>query len=287
MEKKDKLSILVISDTHESIENLNKLYENCKKNSYIPDYILLTGDLVSVPVGDQDNEEIGKKYYTLINEILSILEKITPNVIYIPGNRDPKILFHNEDNKIKFGNTSINIHKKKYEINNKIIVIGIGGSVTNIKSNEKEYHKYNINFNDVDWKGYPYIDNFEKPNFEKSEELYKKDLEIIFNYINENKDKQVILMCHNGPFKSSTANCFENNICYYGGSYILDKLINEYKNNILSVLHGHTHLGTGISTLYDFNVLNPGSLKLGSYGKIDLVFRNNKWIIKNISRFKF
>ena len=279
--------MLVISDTHESIENLNKLYENCKKHSYTPNYILLTGDLVSVPVGDQDNEEIGKKYYSLINEILSILEKITPNVIYIPGNRDPKILFHNEDNKIKFGNTSINIHKKKYEINNNLIVIGIGGSVTNIKSNEKEYHKYDINFNDVDWKGYPYIDNFEKPNFENSEDLYKKDLEIVFNYINENKDKQVILMCHNGPFKSSTANCFENNTCYYGGSYILDKYINEYKNNIISVLHGHTHLGTGISTLYDFNVLNPGSLKLGSYGKIDLVFRNNKWIIKNISKFKF
>ena len=287
MEKKDKLSILVISDTHESIENLNKLYENCKKNSYIPDYILLTGDLVSVPVGDQDNEEIGKKYYTLINEILSILEKITPNVIYIPGNRDPKILFNNDDNKIKFSNTSLNIHKKKYEINNKIIVIGIGGSVTNIKSNEKEYHKYNINFNDVDWKGYPYIDNFEKPNFEKSEDLYKKDLEIVFNYINENKDKQVILMCHNGPFKSFTSNCFENNICYYGGSYILDKFVNDYKNNILSVLHGHTHLGTGISTLYDFNVFNPGSLKLGSYGKMDFIFRNNKWVIKNISRFKF
>ena len=30
MEKKDKLSILVISDTHESIENLNKLYEGTK-----------------------------------------------------------------------------------------------------------------------------------------------------------------------------------------------------------------------------------------------------------------
>jgi Icc-related predicted phosphoesterase len=286
MDKKDKISILIVSDIHESIENLNKLRENCEKHSYKPDYIFILGDLVSVPVGDQDKKEIGETYYNLINEILKLLENISPKVIYIPGNRDPKILFENEDNKVKFGSSSINIHKKKYDITDNLFVVGIGGSVTNVSSNEKEYHKYNVSFNDVDWKGFPYIDNFEKPNFEKSEMLYQKDLDIIFNFIKENKNKKVIILCHNGPFKSSSSNCFENNGCYYGGSLILDNYINENKNNILSVLHGHTHLGTGICTLYDINVLNPGSLKLGFYGKMDLVERNGNWIVKNISKFR-
>ena len=44
----------------------------------------------------------------------------------------------------------------------------------------------------------------------------------------------MIILCHNGPFKSSSSNCFENNGCYYGGSLILDNYINEnnqMKNN--------------------------------------------------------
>ena len=285
MDKKDKLSILIVSDTHEKIDNLNKLVEECEKNSYKPDYIFLLGDIVTILQGDQDNENKCEKYYTIINQILQILEQISPNVIYIPGNHDPKILFDN-DNKIKFGNSSINLHKKKYEINNNLLVIGIGGSITNLKSNEKEYYKYDYNINNVEWRGYPYIDNNENPNFEKCEELFKKDLDIIFNYLKDN-NKQIILISHNGPFNSSTSNCFENGTCFYAGSLILDKFIYDNKKRILTVLHGHTHYGFGVSTLYDINIFNPGPLKNGHYGKIDLNYKDEKWIIKKITKLRF
>jgi predicted phosphodiesterase len=125
MDKKDKLSILIVSDTHENIDNLNKLVKECEKNLYIPDYIFLLGDIVTINQGEQDNEIKNEKYYKIINESLQILEKISKNVIYIPGNHDPKTLFDN-DNKIKFGNSSINLHKKKYDLNNNLLIIGIG-----------------------------------------------------------------------------------------------------------------------------------------------------------------
>ena len=285
MDKKNKLSILIVSDTHEEIDNLNKLLEECEKNSYKPDYIFLLGDIVTIPQGEQDNENKYENYYKIINQTLQILEKISPNVIYIPGNHDPKTLFDN-DNKIKFGNSSINLHKKKYELNNNLLLIGIGGSITNLISNEKEYYKYEYNINNVEWRGYPYIDNNENPNFEKCEELFKKDLDIIFNYIKDN-NKQIILISHNGPFNSSTSNCFEKGKCFYAGSLILDKFIYENKNRILTVLHGHTHTGTGVSTLYNINIFNPGPMKNGHYGKIDLVLKDDKWVLKNITKLRF
>lgn len=285
MDKKDKLLILVVSDTHENINNINLLVEIFEKKPKKPDYIFLLGDIVTIKQGDQDNEEKCEKYYEIINKILELLEKISPNVLYLPGNHDPKTLFENT-NKKKLGLKSINLHLKKYDINENLLVIGIGGSITNLKSNEKEYHKYKVNINDIEWKGYPYIDDNENPNFEKCENLFEKDLNIIFNIIKENKDKQFILISHNGPFKSPSSNSFEKETCFYAGSIILDKYIYQNKNNILCALHGHTHKGRGICNLYNITICNPGSLRDGFYSEMNLILRNDKWIIKNISQNK-
>ena len=73
MDKKDKLSILIVSDTHENIDNLNKLVKECEKNLYIPDYIFLLGDIVTINQGEQDNEIKNEKYYKIINELPNLI----------------------------------------------------------------------------------------------------------------------------------------------------------------------------------------------------------------------
>ena len=48
MDKKDKLLILVVSDTHENINNINLLVEIFEKKPKKPDYIFLLGDIVTL-----------------------------------------------------------------------------------------------------------------------------------------------------------------------------------------------------------------------------------------------
>ena len=62
--KEDKLFFLLVSDIHESIENVNKLVKYCQTNSIKPDYILCLGDIVTISQGSQGSKpvcEIKKK----------------------------------------------------------------------------------------------------------------------------------------------------------------------------------------------------------------------------------
>ena len=91
--KEEKLFILLVSDIHESKELTQKLVSLCKSKNYKPDYIFCLGDIVTIPDGHQDDESIHEQKEKEIKEILTILETLSPNLIYLPGNHDPYTYF--------------------------------------------------------------------------------------------------------------------------------------------------------------------------------------------------
>ena len=193
IKKDDKLLILLCSDTHESFENINILVSYCKQNLINPDYIFCLGDIMSIPQGSQADRTIYNQKVIELKNILSTLESISPNLIYLPGNHDFLKLFNIEDCP-KITENSINLHLKSHLIKEDLLLVGIGGSICSLYTDEEFYHAYkNIDKNKIEWKGYPYIDNEDSPNYDKSDEMFKNDLEKIDSYVNEYKGKVLVL----------------------------------------------------------------------------------------------
>ena len=265
----DRLVILLCSDTHESVENVNLLVSYCKQNSINPDYIFCLGDIMNISTGSQGDESIYNQKLLELKNILTSLESISPNLIYLPGNHDFLKLFNVEDCP-KITENSINLHLKSHIIKDDLLLVGIGGSICSLSTDEEFYHAYkNIDKNNIEWKGYPYIDNMESPNYDKSDEMLKNDLGKIDSYVNEYKGK-VLVLSHNGPFTSNTANQYEEKIIY-SGSPALNEFLIKYENKILAHVHGHTHEAQGMGKVHNVKVFNPGALLLKRFGLLSLV----------------
>ena len=268
-QKEDKLNILLVSDIHESIENVQKLVFYCKENSITPDYIFCLGDIMNIPQGSQDDQSIYNQKVNELKKILTTLELISPNLIYLPGNHDFINLFKVEDSP-KLTENSINIHLKSHIIKDDLLLVGIGGAICSLYSNEEFYHAYkNIDKNNIEWKGYPYIDNNDSPNYDKSDELFKNDLDKINSYVKSHKGN-ILVLTHVGPFTSNTSNQYENKIIY-SGSPALNEFLIKYENKIITNIHGHTHNAQGLGKVHNIKVCNPGALLLMKFGFLNLV----------------
>ena len=268
-QKEDKLNVLLVSDIHESIENVKKLVSYCKENSINPDYIFCLGDIMNISQGSQDDQSIYNEKVNELKTIFKTLELICPNLVFLPGNHDFSNLFKVEDSP-KLTDNSVNLHLKSLLIKDDLLLVGIGGSICSLYSNEEFFHAYkNIDKNNIEWKGYPYIDNNDSPNYEKSDELFKKDLEKIDSNVNNHMGK-VLVLTHVGPFTSNTSNQFENKIIY-SGSPSLNDFLEKYENKILANLHGHSHDAQGMGKVHNIKVCNPGTLLLMRFGLLNLV----------------
>ena len=56
----------------------------------------------------------------------------------------------------------------------------------------------------------------------------------------------------------------------------------KYNDEIILNLHGHTHPSPGIIKISNTYVFNPGSLRKGSFGEINIQKKEGKWIINEI-----
>lgn len=278
----DQLQILLVSDIHESKENIQKLINFCKTNNIAPDYIFCLGDIVTISQGQQDDKSICEQKEKEIKELFTLLEQINTNIIYLPGNHDPVTLFKDPP---KITENSINLHLSSYKIKDDLLLIGLGGSNCSIKTDETLYHSYeNLDTKNIIWKGYPYIDDMTSPNYEKSDELLKNDLNKLDNMINEfNGD--ILLITHMGPFTLNTSNQYLDNKVTYSGSQSLNDFILKYENKIIGNIHGHSHKGVGMGKLHNIKIFNPGCLNLNYYGFLYLAkneMTNYKWKINKI-----
>lgn len=267
--KEDKLFFLLVSDIHESIENVNKLVKYCQTNSIKPDYILCLGDIVTISQDSQGSKPVYEVKEKEIKNLFSLLELICPNLIYVPGNHDPEILFK-VDESPKITENSINLHLKSHLIKDDLLLVGVGGCTCAVSSKEEFYHSYHdLDTKKIIWKGYPYIDNNDSPNYEKSDEMLKKDLNKIDSVVDNHKGN-VLVLSHVGPFTSNTANAYEDGLIYSGSQSLNDFLL-KYENKIIGNVHGHTHDGQGMGKVHKIKICNPGAILFKRFGALYLV----------------
>ena len=265
MKKEDRqINVLLVSDLHLVNENVVKLKEYIKTKSIQPDYIFASGDFVTISAGkNNDPEEIAKANQQ-IKEQIELLEEISDNVIYIPGNHDPEPMF--ADDPTKFTEKSQNINKKYIKLADDLILLGFGGSVNNPTSDEWPYQTYDIkDYNNIVWTGYPFCDDLEHPTYDKADEDCGKNLNEAYGKVEFDEGTKIILMSHGGPFNASTSLAQWNDKIVYSGSKEMSKLLYKNRKDIICNIHGHTHAGKGYCKMRNVDVINPGALKYGDF----------------------
>lgn len=278
------LKILLITDLHKNYGFLEKLKEWHTKNIKKFNYILVTGDILTLKYPENDETESIAKSEADISAIISFLENMCLNVIYIGGNHDPRSLF--TDNNQQFLTIkSVNLHKKALKVANDLYFYGLGGAVPTITSknnmNSDNFQPYvDIDLNSITnvyWEGYPYQNSYQNPNFYTSDEIYEKDLfesfEQSFEKIqkeNSTPNKKFILLTHNGPFFCQSSVMEHKEKCVYMGSLGLSKFLKRKNEDILLNIHGHTHSSQGLYSVGNVKVINPGALTIGKFSLIEL-----------------
>lgn len=110
-----------------------------------------------------------------------------------------------------------------------------------------------------------------KTEFERTEEEILSDYDIVINSVSDGGDKSLwnslILISHNPPVGKGI-DSFDGGE-HHAGSQKFTDFIKE--NKPLAVICGHIHEGTGIETIGDTVVINPGSLgEAGSYAWLEV-----------------
>jgi Icc-related predicted phosphoesterase len=285
-----ELKILLVSDIHLNFDFLEKLKEwQLEKKLF--DYIFCTGDMLNLKYPEQEKNEVIAESEAQIGSIISYLENMSLNVIYIGGNHDPKSLFEAELPNLTIKST--NLHKKYHKLANDLYLVGLGGAIPAVESQykltDKGFKPYIDVTNTVPFPGYPYNDNHEKPDYAKSDKMYRDDLNNLWktvraeiSEINTTPNIRFIFLTHNGPFYSSTTIGESKEKCAYMGSKGLDEFLKENASVFLNI-HGHTHSGLGYINFSHYSVINPGALKEGNFAVLTL-WRDHvdEWKIGNV-----
>jgi Icc-related predicted phosphoesterase len=284
-----ELDILLVSDIHKSYDYLEKLKEWTLENKKLFNYIFCTGDMLTLKYPELEDNEIIAKSEAELSAIISFLENICLNVIYIGGNHDPKSLFKTQDVPtltIK----STNIHKKMIKVSNDLYIVGLGGSTPAIESfNQTDSHLF-IPYVDVTdkikWEGYPYNDVMGNASYKKSDKMYIEDFnefwcktKLEIEETNSTNNIKFILLTHIGPFYSNTTLVGSSGKCIYTGSQNLQEFLKTNKDIFLNI-HGHSHDAVGLSSFENIKIINPGTLSNGDFAIIKLK-RNfdGEWVV--------
>ena len=277
MEAKDSYKILVVTDIHDDIEKTKKIVSKVKDDKI--DFVFCCGDVVSVPIDKNDDNEITKEYIIKLKNIFEELEKIGP-ILWVPGNHEPGIYFTNVEEKVT--NNSENLHKKIKKLSDNLFIVGLGGSVPIMTGKKWRddivlFKELNLN-EDFKYGGYPY--NVTPNDYHKSDDLFIKDLNDVVDKAKKEggENVQILYLTHIGPLYTSTNTIVENNeVLYLGSKNFGEKFLKE--ENGLIIVHGHSHTAEGYLTLKtDKHVFNPGCTCEGHYGILNIKKNENgKW----------
>ena len=157
------------------------------------------------------------------------------------------------DGKHKDIHGCINVHNDIIQMDDYLYVTGFGGSVPAFINHEQV------------WKGYPFV------NENEFNIAFNEYAQRLIQHANEHKDAQYILLTHIGPTHSSTVVDWRHNDInkrIESGSITITKLLlnSNTQDKIICNIHGHTHLGVGLSWIGDTPIINPGSLKDSNEG---------------------
>lgn len=262
------INCLIVSDIHEDISALTKIP---LQNNNKFDYCFALGDYMSLDANQVDKKEYLTKGENTIKDIITILERLSNEVLYIAGNHDPASFYTNQS--IRLSDDSHYLHKKYYKLDDDLYIAGIGGSVMAVVDGTKEKV----------WDGYPYNqqDNLESDSAFKNDVI--ETLELIKADPDANK-KKMVLLTHNGPQNNTTTKSTHSNKVVQSGSAELCNIINKNKDIILNI-HGHTHDGYGQFRLNDTVIANPGSVRDKRYAIITLSkITKDEWRISVIAK---
>ena len=121
---------------------------------------------------------------------------------------------------------------------------------------------------------------------------YGDDLAALWNEATSTfPNAQFIMMTHDGPYGSSTAqNSYlsEGKVIHCGSKDLTNLLLKE-QNRIVFNLHGHVHDGSFTQNLGNWekpmHVINPGPLQDSSFAEIDLKREvDGKWIVSGLKK---
>ncbi|KAL0230098.1 hypothetical protein PCE1_003660 [Barthelona sp. PCE] len=269
-EKYDTLAsyykILVVSDVHSDFESIDKLIRHMSHNNNhrgeFFDMVFVLGDIANLPnLPCEYSEDQMKQAIDELQLALVTLLNLGP-VYFIPGNHDSLEAFTDfrpKSDLIK------SVHNRIIKIDENLTIMGFGGSSDTVWCDENgEEHVY--------WGGYP----------------YSEDVDVTFasNSMLENlkyhASERVLLLTHQGPANSAKtvvtkfqSNSFDlensEKLPLYTGSVAIQNLTEEISrhNQLLGLLHGHTHCMYGIDSIHangnEIPVMNPGALKNQRY----------------------
>ena len=174
------------------------------------------------------------------------------------------------------------MHKKIKKLDDKLYIVGLGGSTPIMTGN-----KWNHNFicfkhldleKDFKYGGYPY--NVFPNSFHKSDEIFIKDLDDTVEKAKKEggENVQIVYLTHIGPLYTATNTIVENGeVLYLGSKQFGEKFLKE--DNGFIIIHGHSHSAEGFVTLrINKHVFNPGACVDGHYGIIELKkSKEGKW----------
>ena len=287
MEGKTKIKILVVTDIHDDLEKIKKLVVKYKDTKF--NYVFCCGDVIDVPINQNDNKEITDKYDKILKSIFLELGKLAP-IFWVPGNHEPGHYFQNDQNSLdkEVTDNSFNLHKKIKKLDEKLYILGIGGGLPIMTGHD--FNKDFIIFKDLDlkkdfkYKGYPYNVGVD---YEDSDKIFMKDLNETFEKVIKEggKDSQIIYLSHLGPLYTHTNHIVEGGeVLYLGSKLFGEKYLQE--NNSFVIIHGHSHNGEGLITLRkNKQIVNPGALILnGNHGIIEFEkSKDGKWGITSFT----
>jgi len=152
-----QLDILLMSDTHEAWDNLEKFKKlSEKEGNSAYDYVFLSGDQANLknkpgePIDVAANklgEESNARFLSELEPFASASE--TSKLFYIPGNHDSECFFSDEPP--VQGTKSQNIHKQVVELQPDLLLVGFGGCGPTIWLPDGE-----TEWKQASWEFYPY-----------------------------------------------------------------------------------------------------------------------------------
>ena len=245
--KVNHLKILLINNINSNHMYLIKLKEWQIKNQEYFDYIFFLGNFLSYSENKNKNDikEISNDEAE-IGALISFLENLSLNVIYIGGDNDTPTIFKTPYPILTI--RSKNLHNNFHKLAEDLYVIGYEG---NIIKNE-----------------------------------FDNSLENIFSsfheYIRENKkidNFQTILLNNDSSYDN-------NNLLNNNDNEIYERVVKNKENNIFLNINGNIKTEKGTKKIKNMTIINPGSMCEGEFGILFLerdINNNNSWKIQKMN----
>jgi Icc-related predicted phosphoesterase len=261
-----RFKIAFVSDYHmapDRVEKL-KLWYMARESKDI-NLVICGGDFDNLSEQSHLKTAENNESEARIASFLTFLEFFCCPIYYVPGNHDPPTMFKSDDPTIHVRTLtqfSHNVHTRMIKLSKGLSICGVGGCVPAKEINTKTGEIKSI------WEGYPYV----------KDEHMKPDLDILQKLVDETED-QVIFLTHDGPdILSTTLQLGDDGIQINAGSASVSQFFLKNREKLLMVLHGHVHAAQGMHKDWNCSVINPGSLKDGNFGIIEVAVQGDgKW----------